>query len=361
MAKHKRHARRRNPTGTILVNPRRGGARRKLSLRSLFGKRNPSRKRRSHSKRRNPILVNRGRKRSHSKRRARRNPITFGNPRRRRSVARRRNPGNVVSGFLAKIQGMFRRLPVIGGALSAAIGGFGSALFGAVGVLPTQMAMPYIAKYLPSWFRPYAYSAAGALLGGIVKVLPFNFPMKGELSVGLAAAGGAVDMYRYRHGKSQDLGDTYDLTYAGDGDYGDIDGDDGFGDDGSPLAAVEYAGCDLQDADYAGDDLSADEIGAAELGRTVYRKRFQAHRAQPGQVSEGEPNQAGMPGERWGWLIYWIGMDAFQKLSKMPEAQRKKIIRDLKHEARLMSNKLLAQDEPTSVAQAEIAGLLVAA
>ena len=28
MAKHKRHARRRNPTGTILVNPRRGGARR---------------------------------------------------------------------------------------------------------------------------------------------------------------------------------------------------------------------------------------------------------------------------------------------------------------------------------------------
>jgi hypothetical protein len=373
MAKRKKsHSRRRNPTGAILVNPsrKRSASKRRLSFKSLFGKRNPSKRkhtaRRSSAKRRNPVIINR--KRGH-KRHARRNPVTIGNPRRRKhSVAkRRRNPsrsGGMVRGFIGKIQSFVKRLPLVGSVLSATVGGFGAALGGAVGVLPTDLALPYVSKYIPAWLAPYAYTVGGMAIGGAVKVLPLSFPMKNELAVSIAAAGGAVDMYRYRRGQSNNLGevgdsevgDTYALTYSGaDG------GADGLGNEGTPLSAIEYAGCDMRDADYAGDDLSGDEIAAAELGREAYRRRFMHHRKHPGQVSDGEPGQAGMPGERWGWLIYWIGFDAFQRLSKMPEAQRKKIIRELKHESMLISQKLLANDVDTSVVQAETAGLLVAA
>lgn len=101
----KRHRRiRRNPTGTLLVNP--GGGRRKRraarhgrgSLSSLLrslGRRNPllanpRKRRKAHSRRRNPLLANP--KRHRMSRRHRRNPLMM-NPHRRKHVRRhRRNP-----------------------------------------------------------------------------------------------------------------------------------------------------------------------------------------------------------------------------------------------------------------------------
>jgi len=366
---------RRNPTGTILVNPSRKHRRsghRKLTLRSLFGKRrNPitigNPKRRRYSKRRNPITIGNPkhrRARSHK----RRNPITIGNPKRRHAKRRnpitignprrRRNPG-MVGGLLAKVQGLFRKIPLVGGILASAVGGLTGALGGAIGVIPTEMALPYVAKYLPSWVKPYAYTLAGTVLSGVVKAIPMSFPYKAELAVGLAAAGGAVDMYRYRHGQSMTLGD---------GDYGDYSGayqietagDDGLGDDGAPFAAAEFADADIGDYQYAGDDLSAAEMAAAELGRANFRRKY-AHKKRRAQAAGDENAKHEGEGAQWGWLIYWVGFDNFQKLVHMSADQRRAVIKDMKHMAMLRATKLLEQGVPTDMVNAEMAGVLIAA
>jgi hypothetical protein len=378
---------RRNPTGTILVNPSRKHRRsghRKLTLRSLFGKRrNPitigNPRRRRHSKRRNPITIGNPRRRRHSKRR---NPITIGNPRKRRHAkrghkrasARRRNPitiGNprrrrnpgMVGGLLAKVQGLFRKIPLVGGILSAAVGGLTGALGGAIGVIPTEMALPYVARFLPAWVKPYAYTLAGTVLSGVVKALPVSFPYKAELAVGLAAAGGAVDMYRYRHGQSMTLSGDGDYGDYGDGEYGDtyqIGADDGLGDDGAPFAAAEFADADIGDYQYAGDDLSASEMAAAELGRSNFRKKF-AHKKRRAQKAGQEDAKHEGEGAQWGWLIYWVGFDNFQKLVHMSADQRRAVIKDMKHMAMLRATKLLEQGVPTDMVNAEMAGVLIAA
>jgi hypothetical protein len=359
---------RRNP---LIVNPRR----RRSSKRSRGHRRNPlivnPRKRRSKSRRsrRNPLMINRGgrrrsrrnpllvnpRKRRSKGRRSRRNPLLV-NPRGRRGKGRRRNPSSIAkmgSGLLGKAKGYARKLPLVGGILSTALGGIGATLAGAVAVIPTELVMPYIAKYIPDWFKPYAYSAAGLILSGVVTALPFKFPFKRELAVGLTFAGGAIDMHRYRHGTS--------MTLAG-ADYGedpsDYAGEDGLGNDGGAFAAVEYADSDLQDANYCGEDLSMEEIGAAELGRMAFRKRFPP-RYPAGQ--EGCSSHAGLPGERWGWLIYWVGFENFQRIAALPETERRKVIRDARHAAMQNTQKMLGQGmTDTSVVQAETAGLLIA-
>lgn len=385
---------RRNPTGTILVNPSRKHRRsghRKLTLRSLFGKRrNPitiNPRKRRHSKRRNPITI--GNPRRHSKRRAsrarshRRNPITIGNPKRRhakrrnpvrrhkRAHARRRNPitiGNprrsrkvrrnpgMVGGLMAKVQGLFRKIPLVGGVLSAAVGGLAGALGGAIGVIPTEMALPYVAKYLPSWVKPYAYTLAGTILSGVVKAIPVSFPYKSELAIGLAAAGGAVDMFRYRHGQSMTLGDgSYDVG----GTY-EINGDDGLGDDGAQFAAAEFADADIGDYQYAGDDLSAAEMAAAELGRSHFRKKYAGKKRRAQQAGQEDAKHEG-EGAQWGWLIYWVGFDNFQKLIHMDESKRREVIADMKHMAMLRATKLIGQGAPTDMVSAEMSGILIAA
>ena len=353
---------RRNPTGTILVNPSRKHRRsghRKLTLRSLFGKRrNPitigNPKRRRHSKRRNPITIGnpkrRHAKRSRARSHKRRNPITIGNP-------RRRNPG-MVGGLLAKVQGLFRKIPLVGGILASAVGGLTGALGGAIGVIPTEMALPYVAKYLPSWVKPYAYTLAGTVLSGVVKAIPVSFPYKAELAVGLAAAGGAVDMYRYRHGQSMTLGDgSYDYSGAYQIETA---GDDGLGDDGAPFAAAEFADADIGDYQYAGDDLSAAEMAAAELGRSHFRKKY-AHKKRRAQAAGDENAKHEGEGAQWGWLIYWVGFDNFQKLIHMSADQRRAVIADMKHMAMLRATKLLEQGVPTDMVNAEMAGVLIAA
>lgn len=253
--------------------------------------------------------------------------------------------------FLGKAQGYAKRVPLLGGILATAIGGIGSAFLGAVGVLPIDYALPYVAPYIPSWARPFAYSAGGLILAGIVKAIPVRVPYKDQLCIGLTFAGGAVDAYRWRRGTSNSLSGDYDGEY---GDMGDYDGD--FGDDGSPLAATEYGDTDLSDAEYSGEDLSADEIGTAELGRRAWRKKFRTRpRKQSGSPSD---HGAGLPGERWGWLIYWVGFDNFQAIAAKPENERKAIIHELRTEAMTRSRKLIGQGLDSSVAEAETAGLL---
>lgn len=409
MPKKTRARRRKNPTGALLVNPRRGTKSRRsksrrrnpgVSLSSLFV--NPRRRKarkstkRSAARRRNPLLLNPHRRKArkgHARRRttARRHNPLLTNPKRRKArkgskarrhnplltnprhrkarKARRRNPSATMGGlqapgkafaqkWIGKAQGLAKRIPVAGGALAAALGTVGSVLAGAVGVLPTSYAMPYVAKYIPDMLKPYGYSIAGMVISGVISALPVALPYKSQLAIGVAAAGGAVDAYRWRHGKSMDLGEVYGSLLSDD-EMGDEMGDDALGDEGTAFASVEFANANLGDIDFCGDDFSDDELASIELGRRNFRRRFLKSEG----VEAGSTNSehAGLPGRRWGWLIFWIGHDNVQKLAKMPEAERKEFIAKAKHEARLRARKLLSQGEATTMQAAETAGLLVAA
>lgn len=401
MAKSRRV--RHNPTGTLLINPRgkgkkvrrvrkNGGSFSKL-LSRLTGRGKAARKgkrknplavnprkahvRKAHARRRNPLAVN---PRKHkSKGKARRNPLAV-NPIR---IRRRRNPG-VLGGVQKSAMGMLGKIPLIGGMLAATLGGLGSALFGAIGVMPTAHLLPYVSKYVPDMLKPFAYSAGGLLLAGATEILP-SFPYKKELQIGLAASGGAVDTFRWRTGKSQDIGEFSSLL-AGDDDMGDLGEEDmgdedlsaeeigeeldamGVDDIGAPAAAIEWADAGLGDADYCGDDLSADEVQAASLGRRHYYGTYGdlegddlgKRAVRSASKRRGVSRHAGKPGGRWGWLIMWIGMDNFQKLSKKPGPERAAIIGKFKQQARAMAGRLLENNQEPTMENAELAGLLVA-
>lgn len=258
-------------------------------------------------------------------------------------------------GILSKGQSYAKKVPLVGGLLATMIGGVGAALAGAVGVLPTDMALPYVSSYLPAMVRPYAYSLGGLALSAAMSWLP-SFPYKDKLQTGMIFAGGAVDMYRYRRGHSMDL--------AGD-DYAGDDLGDAWGDSGEQFAE-EYADADLQDANYCGDDLSGEEMETAALGRSVWRRRYRKQQLKKrasskdgDEQSDAEKRGAGLPGHRWKWLIYWIGFDNFQALSQMDEAKRKQTIAELKQQAHHNARLLLNKGVESSVEEAETAGLLV--
>lgn len=352
------------PTGTLFVNPRRGG------------KSRVKRKARSHNRSRrrnplltNPLLTNPRRRKAHG--RKRRNPFMslLPNPRRgkRRNplltnpirIRRRRNPsgGHMLSGISGMAQKWARKIPLVGGVLGLAIGSLGAAVGGAVGVLPTSYLMPHIDQWIPEMVKPYAYTLSGALLSALVTKSPVKFPYQSQLAIGVAAAGGAVDMVRWRAGKSQQLG----LEEMGSDDMGDEFGE--VGDDGSRFAATEYSDADLSDADYMGDDMTGEEIAAAELGRSHYWRKARIHKAKARDArNAGESSgNAGKPFARHGWLAYLLGFDAVQELAKMPENQRRAVIAKLKFEAKMSAKKLMAQGEDTSVESAETAGILIAA
>ena len=360
---------RHNPTGTLLINPagkgkkssraRKSGSSFSSLLARLTGR---------SKKRKNPLTVN---------------PLTV-NPIR---IRRRKNPG-VLGGIQHSAMGMLGKIPLIGGMLAATIGGLGSALFGAIGVMPTAHLLPYVSKYVPDMLKPFAYSAGGLLLAGATEILP-SFPYKKELQIGLAASGGAVDTFRWRTGKSQDIGEFSSLL-AGTDDIGDLGEEDmgeddlsaeeigeeldamGVDDSGAPGVASEWAEADLGDADYCGHDFSAEEAEAASLGRRHYYSVYgdlegdDLGKSRPAvrnsNKRRGRSQHAGKPGTRWGWLIYWVGMDNFQKASKLPAAERTKWIAEMREGARKRATRLLEKGADSStMEQAQLEGLLVAA
>lgn len=396
----RRRGRKSNPLASLIMNPRKGrsksgarksGARRRsVSLASLLSRvGNPSKRskargskgaRRSHSRHGrkhnpllvNPLIVNPKKHRSkarHSKGR-KHNPST--------SAARSRSSGssNPIANILSKLQNMVRRLPLVGSLLGASVGAVGGTLGGAVGVLPTSIALKYTGQYFPSWLKPYGYSLSGAVLSGLIRVLPFRFPYKDQLAIGVAAAGGAVDVYRKMHGKSQDLSGYGSLLADVDetGDPDETAGDDEFGDlgdSGDALAAVEFADASLADAALCGDDFSGDELSALEMGRVAFRRRFfrknqegaggQGQGGQGGQGDGDTSEHAGLHGRRFGWLVYWIGFDNAKKVAAMPEAERQAFLKNAKSEAKSRVATLLGQGLTPTMQQAETAGLLVAA
>lgn len=349
------------PTGTLLINPKRG--------------RKSTKSRKSGKSVRSSGLSGLLRKLTGGGRKSRKNPILIGNPRRSSRIrvksytrsrgksrsSARKNPILLSnhSATLSRVSRSVGKLPLVGGLLGGAVAVLGSALGGAIGVLPISYAMPYIGKYMPEMAKPLAYTIAGVILSSAVRLLPVKLPYKSELAIGIAAAGGAVDAYRFRAGKSYDLGDDgYDDLGEDDMGYDDL-GD--LGNDGSALAAVEFADADLRDADYSGEDFSDAELASLELGRPAFWKRWRAGKASAAVADDGASAHAGKPGLRWGWLIYWIGADNTRRIAALPENERREAIQHMRREAKLRSRKLLAEGSNTTIQQAETAGLLVAA
>ena len=428
----KSRGRRRNPLVANRGKSRRrnagsmsSGARRKMSLLAQIRPRNsrghflPLRanrgkgKGRRHNRRHNPLVANRGRgRRRHNPlvanrgRGRRHNPLVANRGRR----GRRRNPAygmthrsNPFGGILGPIANALGGIPVIGPMLGAGVLALGGAFTGAISIVPVHYALKYGGKYIPEKVKPFAFTIAGALLSGIVRVAFGRMPYASELSVAMAAVGGGVDAYRKLTGTSNTLAGDYGDGWGdeggygadgyGEGDYGEGDlGDDGFGDDPN-VRPAEWGDSSLMDAQYSGEDLSAEEMHFAELGRRAYRKRFLKRRRAGGgggRMSEddmldlesddgegmeyggeggyGAPpkasKHAGRPGRRWAWLIYWIGPASFARLSKLDPAKRRQVIHAARHAAMKTAQKALTTgvtDGNTSMESMEAAGLLAAA
>lgn len=356
------------PTGALLVNPSK--PRRKISASALLsaigakknGKGAKHRRNgalltnRRHRFKKNGALLTNGKKNYGMKYNGMKH-----NGKRRRSY--RRNPSmgkgsNFLSKLTSPVQRIVGKVPLVGKYASSALGYAVAGVGAGAGVVALYAAMQYAAPYFPEMIRPVGYTAAASVGAALLAGLAPNFPGKGLLVVGLPAAGVAIDTWRYLHDGSANL--NGDMAGLG-GDMGDAWG--AVDDLGSPLAATEYADANLMDAHYSGDDMTDDEIAAAEFGRAqfwrIFRPRYAPAAAAP--LAPQISHHAGAPGRRWGWLIYFLGMDRFQQLAKLPAGQRRQYIAGLRTDAIQRANRALSGGMDTSMEAANTAGLLVAA
>jgi hypothetical protein len=371
------------PTGALVVNPkgpRTPKLRKPIDVKSIFAsfgggsaKTNPHRRRRK-----NPIVLTNGKRRKHSRVRVnarRKNPIVLTNGKHRRKhislkgrKTMRRNPGGYslmynparsLTDMLKPVTNAISKIPLAGPTASMAVGLAAGAAGAGLGAAAMHFVMPYVEEVVPDMIKPVGYTIAGSLGAALLaKLAPASLPFKSALVMGLPAAGVAIDVYRYWHGASDSLSGDMDGLGAPSyiGDIGDVD------DLGTAFAAYEYANASLNDADYCGEDLSGEELGQAEFGRSLWWRRFRPEaKVRPDPSRGGASEHAGQPGNRWGWLIYAIGYENFQKLRHMPEPQRKKFIQDFRFQAKQLAQKMVQQGiaEPT-VEEAQVNGLLVA-
>lgn len=363
-------------------------------------------------RRRNPLVANplvanrrRGRRRNRRRGRRRNNPLVanryrynplVANPRRRRRRRRgRRNPNGITGGLAQSL----RQLPVAGGFLGAMAMSLGATAAGALSVYPTNWAMQWAGDFLPDQAKPFAYSIVGTSLAAAVEMFAPKGQTrdmqqyKGVLVGALAAAGGAVDAYRYITGTHMTLAgdmDAYDGEYDDDdedwdGDYDaaehyddeptltagegpEWEGDDGYG-DAENVRPGEWADASAYDAMYSGDDLSGEEMELAGMGRRAFRRRFfrrhpRAKRAAVRRaVHKRASRHAGTPGGRWAWLIYLIGFENFRRLSEMDPQRRRQYIQKARNEVIQTMNRAMetdVTDGDSTMEAMEAAGLLAA-
>lgn len=191
------------------ANPRKRHSKRRHSMKrnGLFmARRNPVRRsarglRRRSRARRNPLFIQRsnplfiqrtnGRKRKHSKRRARH--------------GFRRNPANMLS-----------KIPIVGGLLASASSFLLPAGFGAVAVEPILALTQFAAPYLPLWM-PFSATivVGGVVLGAVVKRYgPFAAATNDKLAVAVASAAGGIAYYEWRNGGDGPVGPKAGLMIA---------------------------------------------------------------------------------------------------------------------------------------------------
>lgn len=324
--------------GALLTN-RRHGKRRKSGGKYKF--------------RRNGALLTNGKRRKGGKRNYRRNPDGATKQKRTRKAR------TMFSAITTPIQKVLGKVPVVGTYASSAVGFAVAGLSAGVGVVALRAAMTYGADYFPEMVKPVANTVAGSVIAALVAAfVPASVPGKSLLVAGLPAAGVALDVSRYLNGQSYTLNGALVLSGDSMGDaWGEVD------DLGGAFAAAEYADASLYDASYSGDDLSDDEIAQAEFGRPqfwrIFRPRYDPQQAAP--ITPNVSHHAGVPGRRWGWLIWMIGMDKFKMLAAQPAGVRQNYIRNLRIDAIQRANKALQMGIEPTMESASTNGLLVAA
>jgi hypothetical protein len=363
---------------------RKGGsrARRNTLLLNLHGNgrkngRRNARKNAHMSARRNTLLMNlhgNGRKGRGFGRRVLRNTLLMnlhGNRRRGgKKVVRRNALGAFSNQFTAPVEGLARKIPVVGNALAGYVSpilvgvAVGAVHYGAMkglGMIPG-------AKNVLRAISPVKFTVQGALVATALNYLPVGSKeLRNQVAAGALLVGGALDIYRFLSDKVGDLGDL-DLDgddeseYDGADDEAEYDGlaltdmsglaltdmsglaltdNAGFGDgmayDVVPFAkagAVDYSGASLADAYYAPADLSVQEGQAALMGPKAWHQTFGDAPVQAINYNgQGVSSLAGRPGHRFGWLICLVGWDRFAKIAALSPEKRVALLDQIKAQA----------------------------
>lgn len=333
--------------------------------------------------RRNTLLMNlhgngrrnglRGMRRMHRNgmRRMRRNTLLMnlhGNRRRGKKVVRRNAFGAFSNQFTAPVEGLARKIPVVGNTVAGYISPIlvGVAV-GAVhyGLMRGLSAVPAVKSALRA-ISPVKFTVQGAAVATVLNFVPVGSKeLRNQVAVGALLVGGALDIYRFLSDKAGDLGD---LDLDGDDDD-DLSGDDddldglaltdmsglaltdmsglaltdtaGFGDgmayDVVPFgkgSAVDYSGASLADAYYAPADLSVQEGQAALSGQHAWHRTFGDAPTQAINYNgQGISSLAGRPGHRFGWLICLVGWERFAKIAALSPEKRVALLEQIKAQA----------------------------
>lgn len=97
---------------------------------------------------------------------------------------------------------MLKKIPLIGGALANMVSLAPTALFGAVAVEPTMMAVKLLGRYVPNMPAPLFYALGGLLVAAVIKskFIPLAPSTKDKLAIAAASAAGGVAYYKFRTG-----------------------------------------------------------------------------------------------------------------------------------------------------------------
>lgn len=350
----KRHTRRNSSKAVARRNLRKNGALltngRKRSRKGVrkykFNRSMRANGKRRVYRRRNGALLTNGYKRNRkgAHRNPRRNGALLTNRRHRKSRrngALLTNPGNMLASVTRPVGGLLSKIPVLGKNLLAPAFNYavGALPFG-VGAVAMIYGAPYVAQYLPPQVQVAQSTILGAGSAAAMQwLLPANIPGKKWLVMSLPVVGIVLDVVRAMGGNN---------AVAGlGGDWGDVD------EMGSPLSAHEYGDASLCDAENCPDYLDDEEVAAAAFGRAAFWYRFRPKYARHQATNDGnKSHHAGVPGRRFGWLIYVIGFDNFRQLAQLPRGQQVQYVHALRQNAAQLAHKMLSQGIDPSVAQA---------
>lgn len=221
---------RRNPvrtTGALIINPRgrkRRTNRRRTRRNALQIRTNRKRRTNRRRTRRNALQIRTNRRRT-TRRNRRRTTRRNTRARRRNTRSRRRNTrarrrNGTRRGMRRRTArraymkrrnrrktrrnaaSMLKKIPLIGGALANMVSLAPTALFGAVAVEPTMMAVKLLGRYVPNMPAPLFYALGGLLVAAVIKskFIPLAPSTKDKLAIAAASAAGGVAYYKFRTG-----------------------------------------------------------------------------------------------------------------------------------------------------------------
>ena len=342
-------------------------------------------KKRAMPKRRNPIRKRKAVAKKRVVRKARKNPIrkrkavakrvvrkARKNPIRRRKVMARKNRKNPVRktrivrknpmtfGFLKPVEGIAKKIPLIGKHVAPFVQPAVGMMIGGAGVYGTMASvarLPYVGQYAKS---KYVFgNAFGATIAGIglavltTALLPkklVSADTKKALAISFAGAGGALNAMQLMmcgfdlqacadqnaslmggadEAMSEVVADNAGL-HLGDGMYYEVQPLSGIAMD---MAGIDYQSAELGDAMSCPSDLSVEEGQVALQGREAFIRKFGMPRRKMAGAKSFQSKMAGQAGHRWGWLIKSLGYERFAKLAGMPVKQRRELIAKLKASA----------------------------